>query len=192
MWTGPSAFTRPNAMHAFSLRQLSRVASENLNFMMFYFIELSNVLFTLCNCFRRVMVLKTYSDGMFPSFSVLAAVTDSAAAVPTAVVPWVFFWPELSALGSGLVHLDLCASGAAVMDHPREKEGERPVRSSKVAQGRSGHSRPSSSSSSSGVLMVGPNFRVGKKIGCGNFGELKLGKRSHSCIICSQKSPWSS
>uniref|UniRef100_A0A8C7KXR4 Casein kinase I n=1 Tax=Oncorhynchus kisutch TaxID=8019 RepID=A0A8C7KXR4_ONCKI len=62
------------------------------------------------------------------------------------------------------------------MDHP--KEGERPARSSKVAQGRSGHSRPSSSSASSGVLMVGPNFRVGKKIGCGNFGELKLGKRS--------------
>ena len=26
-----------------------------------------------------------------------------------------------------------------------------------------------------GVLMVGPNFRVGKKIGCGNFGELRLG-----------------
>lgn len=65
----------------------------------------------------------------------------------------------------------------AVMDHPRDKEGERPARSSKVAQGRSGHSRPSSSSASSGVLMVGPNFRVGKKIGCGNFGELKLGKR---------------
>ena len=33
-----------------------------------------------------------------------------------------------------------------------------------------------SSSSGSGVLMVGPNFRVGKKIGCGNFGELRLGK----------------
>lgn len=81
-------------------------------------------------------------------------------------------------MGSGLVRLDLCASGAAVMDHPREKEGERPVRSSKVAQGRSGHSRPSSSTSS-GVLMVGPNFRVGKKIGCGNFGELKLGKEGH-------------
>ncbi|XP_055378017.1 casein kinase I isoform X7 [Condylostylus longicornis] len=32
-------------------------------------------------------------------------------------------------------------------------------------------------SSSSGVLMVGPNFRVGKKIGCGNFGELRLGRR---------------
>ncbi|RXN16934.1 casein kinase I isoform X1 [Labeo rohita] len=65
------------------------------------------------------------------------------------------------------------------MDHPREKEGERPVRSSKVAQGRSGHSRPSSSSTS-GVLMVGPNFRVGKKIGCGNFGELKLGKNLYT------------
>ena len=29
--------------------------------------------------------------------------------------------------------------------------------------------------STSNVLMVGPNFRVGKKIGCGNFGELRLG-----------------
>lgn len=33
-------------------------------------------------------------------------------------------------------------------------------------------------SSHSGVLMVGPNFRVGKKIGCGNFGELRLGQCS--------------
>lgn len=33
-------------------------------------------------------------------------------------------------------------------------------------------------SSHSSVLMVGPNFRVGKKIGCGNFGELRLGKKS--------------
>uniref|UniRef100_A0A668A601 non-specific serine/threonine protein kinase n=1 Tax=Myripristis murdjan TaxID=586833 RepID=A0A668A601_9TELE len=51
-----------------------------------------------------------------------------------------------------------------------------------VSQGsRSGHSsRPSGSSSSSGVLMVGPNFRVGKKIGCGNFGELKLGKNLYT------------
>jgi len=35
-------------------------------------------------------------------------------------------------------------------------------------------SRPASASTSN-VLMVGPNFQVGKKIGCGNFGELRLG-----------------
>ncbi|XP_072372652.1 casein kinase I isoform X3 [Scyliorhinus torazame] len=35
-------------------------------------------------------------------------------------------------------------------------------------------------SHSSGVLMVGPNFRVGKKIGCGNFGELRLGKNLYT------------
>jgi len=40
------------------------------------------------------------------------------------------------------------------------------VRSSEVAH-RDG--------TSAGVLMVGPNFRVGKKIGSGNFGELRLG-----------------
>jgi casein kinase 1 gamma len=39
-----------------------------------------------------------------------------------------------------------------------------------------GASRQSGSATNSGVLMVGPNFRVGKKIGCGNFGELRLGK----------------
>ncbi|XP_069964397.1 casein kinase I isoform X16 [Bactrocera oleae] len=33
---------------------------------------------------------------------------------------------------------------------------------------------------STGVLMVGPNFRVGKKIGCGNFGELRLGKNLYN------------
>jgi len=32
------------------------------------------------------------------------------------------------------------------------------------------------SSRAATVLMVGPNFRVGKKIGSGNFGELRLGK----------------
>ena len=35
--------------------------------------------------------------------------------------------------------------------------------------------RPSSTASGSTQLMVGPNYRVGKKIGCGNFGELRLG-----------------
>ncbi|XP_041371763.1 casein kinase I-like isoform X3 [Gigantopelta aegis] len=37
-----------------------------------------------------------------------------------------------------------------------------------------------SASGNSGVLMVGPNFRVGKKIGCGNFGELRLGKNLYN------------
>ena len=36
------------------------------------------------------------------------------------------------------------------------------------------------SGSTSGVLMVGPNFRVGKKIGCGNFGELRLGEHNNN------------
>ncbi|XP_054287372.1 casein kinase I isoform X2 [Macrosteles quadrilineatus] len=42
------------------------------------------------------------------------------------------------------------------------------------------HSSRHSVSSSAGVLMVGPNFRVGKKIGCGNFGELRLGKNLYN------------
>ena len=46
--------------------------------------------------------------------------------------------------------------------------------SSSGRQGAPHHGR--TGSSGSGVLMVGPNFRVGKKIGCGNFGELRLGK----------------
>lgn len=53
-------------------------------------------------------------------------------------------------------------------------------RMSKTAANRSNHG-VRSSGTSSGVLMVGPNFRVGKKIGCGNFGELRLGE---SCMCC--------
>lgn len=41
------------------------------------------------------------------------------------------------------------------------------------------HTSRHSVSTGSGVLMVGPNFRVGKKIGCGNFGELRLGKNNY-------------
>ncbi|XP_064619741.1 casein kinase I-like isoform X3 [Lineus longissimus] len=43
-----------------------------------------------------------------------------------------------------------------------------------------GAARQSGSAANSGVLMVGPNFRVGKKIGCGNFGELRLGKNLYN------------
>lgn len=48
-------------------------------------------------------------------------------------------------------------------------------RMSKTGTSRSNHG-VRGSGTSSGVLMVGPNFRVGKKIGCGNFGELRLGE----------------
>ncbi|XP_048338000.1 casein kinase I [Sphaerodactylus townsendi] len=66
------------------------------------------------------------------------------------------------------------------MDHfPREKDERQ--RTGKGNPGRNSHgSRASSSTSASGVLMVGPNFRVGKKIGCGNFGELRLGKNLYT------------
>ncbi|GFO36194.1 casein kinase i isoform gamma-3 [Plakobranchus ocellatus] len=42
------------------------------------------------------------------------------------------------------------------------------------------NSQRQGSSSNTGVLMVGPNFRVGKKIGCGNFGELRVGKNLYN------------
>ncbi|XP_063056485.1 casein kinase I-like isoform X1 [Engraulis encrasicolus] len=54
------------------------------------------------------------------------------------------------------------------------EEGKRVVKSGGSRSGHGGRS------SSSGVLMVGPNFRVGKKIGCGNFGELRLGKNLYT------------
>ncbi|NXI79610.1 KC1G1 kinase, partial [Rhipidura dahli] len=65
------------------------------------------------------------------------------------------------------------------MDHPNRDKDER-QRTTKGMPGRSGHGSRPSSSASSGVLMVGPNFRVGKKIGCGNFGELRLGKNLYT------------
>ncbi|KAM6148793.1 casein kinase I isoform 4-T4 [Erethizon dorsatum] len=58
----------------------------------------------------------------------------------------------------------------------KDKSDDRMARPS----GRSGHNTRGTGSSSSGVLMVGPNFRVGKKIGCGNFGELRLDQRENS------------
>ena len=62
------------------------------------------------------------------------------------------------------------------MQSKRERESDR-ERDRKVSRQSRGslHSPRNSSGSGSGVMMVGPNFRVGKKIGCGNFGELRLG-----------------
>ena len=50
-----------------------------------------------------------------------------------------------------------------------------PNRRISKASGRGMHGSNRQTSGNTGVLMVGPNFRVGKKIGCGNFGELRLG-----------------
>uniref|UniRef100_A0A2K5PG29 Protein kinase domain-containing protein n=1 Tax=Cebus imitator TaxID=2715852 RepID=A0A2K5PG29_CEBIM len=61
------------------------------------------------------------------------------------------------------------------------EEKKRSKDDSKAGRGRSNHGIRSSGTSS-GVLMVGPNFRVGKKIGCGNFGELRLGKNLYVAI----------
>ena len=36
------------------------------------------------------------------------------------------------------------------------------------------------SSGQNAMLMVGPNFRVGKRIGAGNFGEIRLGKNLYN------------
>ena len=59
----------------------------------------------------------------------------------------------------------------------REKESRRTSVPPRLqsSSSRPRHGRSSGSGSNSGVLMVGPNFRVGRKIGCGNFGELRLG-----------------
>ncbi|XP_021933741.1 casein kinase I isoform X4 [Zootermopsis nevadensis] len=70
----------------------------------------------------------------------------------------------------------------------RDRERDKDIRdesSKRVSRSSAGtrtnmHTSRHSVSTSSGVLMVGPNFRVGKKIGCGNFGELRLGKNLYN------------
>ncbi|XP_008554481.1 casein kinase I isoform X2 [Microplitis demolitor] len=66
-------------------------------------------------------------------------------------------------------------------DRDREQEAaKRTSRGSGNATRSNMHTSRHSVTSTSGVLMVGPNFRVGKKIGCGNFGELRLGKNLYN------------
>ncbi|XP_050679304.1 casein kinase I isoform X4 [Leptidea sinapis] len=70
-------------------------------------------------------------------------------------------------------------------DKERQSDDKRTSTATGAAGGRAGgsnamHTSRHSVTSSSGVLMVGPNFRVGKKIGCGNFGELRLGKNLYN------------
>ncbi|XP_045513764.1 casein kinase I isoform X3 [Pieris brassicae] len=71
-------------------------------------------------------------------------------------------------------------------DKERQSDEKRTSTATGAVGGRGGggssamHTSRHSVTSSSGVLMVGPNFRVGKKIGCGNFGELRLGKNLYN------------
>ncbi|XP_049791157.1 casein kinase I isoform X2 [Schistocerca nitens] len=62
----------------------------------------------------------------------------------------------------------------------REEAAKRVSRTSTGGTRTSMHTSKHSVSSSSGLLMVGPNFKVGKKIGSGNFGELRLGKNLYN------------
>ena len=80
-------------------------------------------------------------------------------------------------------------------ERDREKEREH-HRTSMPSRKPGSSARPhgrSSSGSGSSVLMVGPNFRVGRKIGCGNFGELRLGKIDYMllmhCTVCFDRKP---
>ncbi|KAG5865041.1 hypothetical protein JTB14_008590 [Gonioctena quinquepunctata] len=56
------------------------------------------------------------------------------------------------------------------------KKGDQELRSSTKPQ----DTNETSSNPTSTVLIVGLNFRVGKKIGCGNFGEIRLGKNLYN------------
>ena len=62
------------------------------------------------------------------------------------------------------------------LDDSRQEADKRTSRGSVNATKSNVHSSRHSVTSTSNLLMVGPNFRVGKKIGCGNFGELRLGE----------------
>uniref|UniRef100_A0A8C2M9T4 non-specific serine/threonine protein kinase n=1 Tax=Cricetulus griseus TaxID=10029 RepID=A0A8C2M9T4_CRIGR len=66
------------------------------------------------------------------------------------------------------------------MDHSNREKDDRQWTTQTMAQRNTHCSRPSGTSASSGGLMVGPNFRVGKKIGCGKFGELRLGENLYT------------
>ncbi|XP_076443603.1 casein kinase I-like isoform X4 [Babylonia areolata] len=61
-----------------------------------------------------------------------------------------------------------------------EKSEEQTRRKTSARSMHSASRQGGGTTSNTGVLMVGPNFRVGKKIGCGNFGELRLGKNLYN------------
>lgn len=71
-------------------------------------------------------------------------------------------------------------NGLAPAASSQNLNGAAPTATAASAANSTSTNRPASTNSSSVQLMVGPNYRVGKKIGCGNFGELRLGKPLHN------------
>jgi len=68
------------------------------------------------------------------------------------------------------------------------RRGSRPSNRNSAGSGMRGSS--SSTGHAGAILMVGPNFRVGRKIGCGNFGELRLGKPLYIIINTLNSDGW--
>eukprot|EP01136_Pigoraptor_vietnamica_P018356 Opistho-1_new@5349 len=62
----------------------------------------------------------------------------------------------------------------------RPEAGGGQERSKSRSSSRASSNSRSAASLSNCVLMVGPNFRVGKKIGSGNFGEIHIGKNLYN------------
>lgn len=96
------------------------------------------------------------------------------------MVLWVI-WSEILLSITRLFGLQCCRLAAGKihsykMQSKREQDGDRIRKNSRPSRSSVHTPRSSSNSSSSGVMMVGPNFRVGKRIGNGNFGELRLGE----------------
>lgn len=103
---------------------------------------------------------------------------------------WPYSTRGLCKVASGARSFTACTLSICIMnkregnkDKERQIDDKRPSNTGAGGRGNAGgtmHTSRHSVSSSSGVLMVGPNFRVGKKIGCGNFGELRLGKNLYN------------
>lgn len=74
----------------------------------------------------------------------------------------------------------LAATGDRRVSQTSSRTRQNMAGAAAAATAGSARSTSGGSGASSSVLMVGPNFRVGKKIGCGNFGELRLGKNLYN------------
>ena len=98
---------------------------------------------------------------------------------------WIFLWVCRVPSRLSIYMLPLFSTGEKTIEKltMQSTKLEDQKRKSRTSGSRNpSNARSSSSSNSSGVLMVGPNFRVGKKIGCGNFGELRLGEYCHQKV----------